>query len=136
MKAMLKYSSMALACSLAMALPAHAFQTLDGSEKELGDEVLKTFMIGLANDVRDPLAAQFHSLAPSPSNMAGKYICGFGNFKNGMGGYGGFKPFWHNTRDKKTFIFESYDQPDDLAYDFDMMRFKVSGCEFVLDLRD
>jgi len=121
-------------CFALSALPAQAIKTLDGSEGKFDESELKEFVIGLAESVRDPLSAQFHSLQRSPENMAGKYICGFANLKNGMGGYDGFKPFWYKVRDKSFFVFEAFDQPKSIAHDFELLKFERSGCEMVIDL--
>jgi len=55
----------------------------------------------VAASMRDPDAAQFRDTWSSSRGF-----CGQVNGTNGLGAYGGFRPFWYNTRSKNLQVLD------------------------------
>lgn len=108
-------------------------QTLDGSEQNLPDNIIGEVRIALTNvGARDPLSAQFHSLALNTEGDDATHICGYVNLKNGYGAYVGFQAFQMDLDDRSMNLLET--TPDQLSWNLARMVYDMTGCSVVLDL--
>jgi len=120
----------ATALCLAALQAGAAPQFLDGSDSALDSGIMPKINMALSKEgVRDPLSAQYHSLAPG---TVGDYICGYINLKNGYGAYNGFKAFQYNL--KKDSINLLTAKPGEITWNLSRLVFSFSGCTEVLDL--
>ncbi|MEZ2220735.1 hypothetical protein [Rhizobium sp. RCC_161_2] len=81
---------------LCIALPAHAQQVVDGSDKNLDQGVIKSIFSSLRSVVADPFSAQIADLKQAKNRP--ELYCGLINLKNGFGAYTGFQAFGYNSQ--------------------------------------
>ncbi|MHC0054934.1 hypothetical protein [Actibacterium sp. D379-3] len=108
-------------------------QTLDGSEQGLPSNILGDIRIALSEiGARDPISAQFHSLAFNHEGDGASHVCGYVNLKNGYGAYVGFQAFQMSLDNQSLDLLEA--TPAEPTWNLARLIFDMSGCSVALDL--
>ena len=82
--------------AFAVAGSASAQQIMDGSGKNISEEVKSKLFTALTSVVADPFSAQIVGLKKAKNRP--ELICGIVNLKNSYGAYTGFRGFGYNLQ--------------------------------------